>query len=130
MSPLRLLLLSVVLTLAACTDPRSNSLSRLRHADAAELRASVAQLSATLLPTPGPEFIPMRPELWPAALAKLRPLRMNLYRDGLAVTLQAEPGMEFGIHILPAGDEHQLKSTERTRYEELQQGIYYFAQKR
>jgi hypothetical protein len=127
---LRLLLLSFVLTLTACSDPRSTSLSRLRHVDAAELRTSVAQLHTRLFPAPGPTFVPVRSELWPAAFAKLRPLRMNLYRDGLAITLCAEPGMEYGLHIVPVGDVLQPKSTERTRYEELQQGIYYFSQKR
>ncbi len=129
-NPLRLLLLLVALTLAACGDPRSKSISRLRHADATELRASVAQLYTRLFPAPGITFVPLRPELWPAPLAKLRPLRMNLYRDGLAVSLDAEPGMDYGLHILPAGDVQEPKSTARTRYEKLQDGFYFFAQQR
>ncbi len=127
---LRLLLLVAGLTLVSCTDPRSSSLSRLRHADAAGLRAEVAQLTAKLLPAAGPEFAPVQPEAWPVALLKLRPLRLNLYRDGLAVSLQSAPGFEYGLHIVAAGADAQLKSTERTRYEKLQDGIYYFAQKR
>jgi hypothetical protein len=129
-NPLRLIIVFVTLTLSACGDPHSKAISRLRHADAAELRASVAQLHTRLFPAPGISFVPLRPEIWPAALAKLRPLRMNLYLDGLAVTLHAEPGMEFGIHILPAGDAQPPKSTARTQYEKLQDGVYYFAQKR
>src|SRR5437899_12576081 len=89
---LRLLLLLTALSVAACTDPRSNALSRLRHADAAELRASVAQLYTRLFPARGPALISVRPESWPATILKLHPLRMNLYRDGLAVSLQASPG--------------------------------------
>ena len=127
---LRPLFLLAILTLASCTHPRSNSLSRLRHADAAGLRAEVAQLTVKLLPAAGPEFVPIQPELWPVALVKLRPLRLNLYRDGLAVSLQAAPGCEYGLHIVAAGADAQLKSTERTRYEKLQDGIYYFTQKR
>ena len=126
----RLLLLLAALSFAACGDPRSDSVSRLRHADVAGLRAEAARLYTLLFPAPGPTFIPVRPELWPAALLKLHPLRMNLYRDGLAVTLQAEPGFEYGIHILPTGASDSLISTARTRYEKLQDGIYYFAQKR
>ncbi|MEO6788266.1 MAG: hypothetical protein ABI318_19255 [Chthoniobacteraceae bacterium] len=129
-SALRLLLLLAVLTLAACSDPRSTSLSRLRHANAAELRASVAQLYTRLFPAPGPTVVPVRPDVWPAALMKLHPLRMNLYRDGLAITLQAGPGMEYGLHILATGDAQQPKSTARTQYEKLQDGIFYFSQKR
>ena len=130
MLPFRLLLVLATLSFAACGDPRSNSLSRLRHADAVELRAEVAQLYTRMFTAPGLTLIPVRPELWPAAILKLHPLRLNLYRDGLAVTLQAEPGFEYGIHILPTGAGDSLKSTERTQYEKLQDGIYYFAQKR
>ena len=130
MLPFRLLLLLTTLSLAACTDPRSNSLSRLHHADAAGLRTEVMQLYTQLLASPDATLVPVRPEQWPAALLKLRPLRMNLYRDGLAVSLQASPGYEYGLHILPTGAANELKSTERTQYEKLQDGIYYFAQKR
>jgi hypothetical protein len=128
--PLRLLLLLAALSLASCTDPRANSISRLHRADAAELRAEVTRLSAKLFPASGPTMIPVRPEMWPAALLKLRPLRMNLYRDGLAVSLQASPGYEYGLHILPPAATDRLESTERTQYEKLQDGIYYFTQKR
>ena len=130
MLPFRLLLLLVALSLAACSDPRGTARSRLRHADTAELRAEVARLYTRMFPAPGPNLIPVRPEMWPASILKLRPLRLNLYRDGLAVTLEAEPGFEFGIHILPTGDAAQPKSTERTQYETLKNGIFYFAQKR
>ena len=127
---LRLLLVLTMLPLAACTDPRSNSLSRLRHADAAELRMEAARLYTQLFPAAGPTLIPVQPAAWPAALLKLRPLRMNLYRDGLAISLQARPGFEYGLHIVPAGMTDDLKPTERTQYEKLQDGIYYFTQKR
>ena len=130
MPAFRLLLLLAVLSFAACSDPRSTARSRLRHADVAELRAEVARLYTRMFPAPGPNLLPVRPEMWPAAILKLRPLRLNLYRDGLAVTLQAEPGFEYGIHILPTGDAEPPKSTARTRYEKLQEGICYFAQKR
>jgi hypothetical protein len=130
MSTLRLLLLLATLLFAACTDPRSTSLSRLKHADAAELRAEVAKLYTRMFPAPGPVLIPVRAETWPAAIVKLRPLRLNLYRDGLAVSLQASPGFEYGLHILPTGATEPMKSTERTKYEKVQDGIYFFTQKR
>lgn len=129
-SPFRILLLLAVMAFTACDNPRSHAQSRIRHADVAELRAEVARLYTRLFPAPGPNLIPVRPEQWPAAILKLRPLRLNLYRDGLAVTLQSEPGVEYGIHILPSGDADLPKSTPRTRYEKLQDGISYFEQKR
>jgi len=128
--PLRLLFLIAAMSLASCTDPRANSISRLHHADAVELRTEVTRLYTKLFPASGPAMVPVRPELWPAVLLKLRPLRMNLYRDGLAVSLQASPGFEYGLHILPAGATERMESTERTQYEKLQEGIYYFTQKR
>ena len=126
----RLVLLLAMLALAACSDPRSNSISRLRSADATELRAEAAGLYKRLFPAAGPSFVPVQPELWPVPLMKLRPLRMNLYRDGLAISLQARPGLEYGLHIIPPGVADDLKSTDRTQYEKLQEGIYYFTQKR
>ena len=130
MPTLRLLLLLAMLPLAACTDPRSISISRLKHADAAELRTETARLYTRLFPASGSTLIPIQPELWPAPLLKLQPLRMNLYRDGLAISLQAQPGFEYGLHVIPTGVSDEVKSTERTQYEKLQDGIYYFTQKR
>ncbi|MEO6741881.1 MAG: hypothetical protein ABIP20_16675 [Chthoniobacteraceae bacterium] len=127
---LRLLLLFTLLPLTACTDPRANSLSRLKQVDAAELRMEVSRLSTRLFPAAGPTIVPLQPAEWPAPLLKLRPLRMNLYRDGLAVSLQAKPGFEYGLHIVPHGIPEELKSTDRTQYEKLQDGIFYFIQKR
>lgn len=129
-SAFRILPLIAAATLTACTDPRSTSLSRLRDSDAAALRTETANLTAQLFPAPGPTLVPVRPEIWPPALLKLRPIRMNLYRNGLAVSLQSAPGYEYGLHIVPAGAGAELKSTERTQYERLQDGIYYFTQKR
>ena len=91
---------------------------------------AAAQLHTRLYPAPGPTFVPVGPDLWPAVLLKLRPLRMNLFPDGLAITLQAEPGMEYGLQILATGDSREPLSNERTHYEKIQDGIYYFAQKR
>ena len=127
---LRLLPLICALSLSACSDPRSDSLARLHRSEVAELRAEVARLYTRLFPAPGLTFIPVRAELWPVALVKLHPLRMNLYRDGIAVSLQASPGFEYGLHIEPTGATDALKSTERTQYEKLQDGIYYFTQRR
>ena len=130
MSLLRVLLLLAALPFAACTDPRSNALSRLRHADVAELHADVARLYTRLFLAPGSTVVAVRPEMWPAGILKLRPLRMNLYRDGLAVTLHAAPGFEYGFHIAPSSTTEPPKSTDRTQYEKLQDGICYFTQKR
>jgi hypothetical protein len=126
----RALFLLAALSLAACTDPRSTARSRLRHADAAELRADVARLYTRLFLAPGAPVVAVRPEMWPPNMVRLQPLRMNLYRDGLAVTLQATPGFEYGLHIAPAGTAEVPKSTGRTQFEKLQDGICYFVQKR
>lgn len=126
----RLLLFIALLPLAACSDPRTSAISQFKKADIAELRTDVARLYLRLFPTAGPTIVAVRPELWTPGLIKMRPVRMNLYRDGLAITLHAEPGMDYGIHIAPSSDAPQPKSTDRTQYEKLQDGISFFAQKR
>lgn len=130
MNLLRALLLLAALSFTACTDPRRNAQSRLRHADVAELRADVAKLHTRLFLAPGSPVLALRPEMWPPSIVKLRPLRLNLYRDGLAVTIQAAPGFEYGLHIAPTGSAEPPKSTDRTQFEKLEEGICYFAQKR
>ena len=130
MSLLRALLLLTALSFTACTDPRSDARSRLRHADVTELRSDVARLYTRLFLAPGSPVVAVRPEMWPPSILKLRPIRMNLFRDGLAVTLKAAPGFEYGLHIAPTGPAEPPKSTDRTQFEKLQEGVCYFVQKR
>ena len=130
MPALRLLLLLGILALAACSDPRETTLARMRHAKFEDIRADVARLHAQHFVSPGPEFIPIRPELWSPAIRDLRPLRMTLYRDGLAIATLDKPGFEFGIHVVPPGDIAPPKSTPITQYQFLQNGLYFYTQKR
>jgi hypothetical protein len=130
MLPLRLLLCLAFLLLPACTDPRKAALSRLRGVKVEDIRTEVARLHTQYFASRGPEFIPIRPESWPASFVSLRPSRMTLYRDGLAITLQDRPGFEYGIHVVPPGDITPPRSTKITRYEPLQDGIYFFEQAR
>jgi hypothetical protein len=127
---LRLLLLLGILALPACTDPRKTMLARLRQAKVEEIRTDVARLHTQHFASRGPEFVPIRPEYWPESIQKLRPLRMTLYRDGLAIAIHDEPGVEFGIHVIPPGDIVPPKSTKMTRYELIQDGIYFYRQER
>ncbi len=126
----RLLPMLAALSLSGCTDPRTRCLARVRDADVAELRAETARLYTQMFSVSGHTLIPVRPELWPPAILKLHPRRLNLYRDGLAVSLVSEPGYECGIHILPAGDAEVPKESARTQYESLGNGLFYFTQKR
>jgi len=130
MPVLRLLLVLAVLSLTACTDPRKTTLARLRLAKVEDIRAEVARLRTQHFASPGPEFVPLRPEFWPASIQSLRPLRMTLYSDGLAIAIQDEPGLEFGIHIVPPGDIAPPEPTETTQYQWLQDGLYFYTQKR
>jgi len=127
---LRIPLLLCLLLLAACSDPRSGVLSRLRQANAGEIRAEVAQLHAKYFAYKGPEFFPVRHDAWPMNIQKLRPLRMTLYHDGLAIAIHDEPGLELGIHVVPPGNTVAPESTARTSYQPIQDGFYYYSQMR
>ena len=116
--------------LGSCTDPRTSSISRLRSSDTEELRRETARLYTRLFPAAGPAIVPVQPELWPDVFLRLRPLRINLYRDGLAISMKSRPGFEYGLHIVPVGGSDDLKSTPRTQFEKLQEGIFYFIQQR
>ena len=127
---LRIPLLLCLLLLAACSDPRTTVLSRLRQADADEIRAEVAQLHAKYFAYKGAEFFPVRADAWPPGIQKLRPLRMTLYQDGLAIAIHDEPGHELGIHVIPPGHIVAPKSTARTLYQPIRDGFLYYSQTR
>jgi hypothetical protein len=119
-----------LLALAACSEPRRTTLAKAQHADLDKIRADVEQLHQQHFSSPGPEFVPLRPEWWPASTHALQPVRMTLYHDGLAITMVEEPGEEYGIHVVRAGDSSFPKTTPITQYQWLRDGTLFYVQKR
>jgi hypothetical protein len=118
------------LALAACGGPRAEALSRLRKSDVNELRTDVARLHTQYFAAQTQTFFPLTPIAWPASTKRMKPIRLNLYHDGLAIALRQEPGNEFGLHIVPPGMKDPPQPTPYISYERIEDGIYYYSLKR
>jgi hypothetical protein len=116
--------------LAACDDPRREATSRLRDTSAASLRADATRLHSQFFTSEMRDCFPLTPAQWPESAKKMKPVRVNLYRDGLAIGLRQEPGLETGLHILPLGITTPPVPTPYIEYEPIEVGIYRYSLKR
>jgi len=122
--------LLAALLLAACDNPRTEAIARLRKANIPALRTDAARLHTQFLQTPDVDYMPLKSNLWPDNLRKLKPIRIGLYRDGLAVALREEPGFEFGLHFIPMGVARPPNPSKYVRYERLEDGVYWYTLER
>ncbi|MEQ1854805.1 MAG: hypothetical protein ABMA01_24830 [Chthoniobacteraceae bacterium] len=118
------------LALVACNDPRSAATARLRKSSVADLRTDAARLHTQFFSAVTQEHFPLFQFHWPESAKKLKPIRMNLYRDGLAIALRQEPGAEFGLHIVPRGITDPPLPTPYIEYERIEDGVYSYVLKR
>lgn len=129
-SPSRCLPLLAALLLTACGSPRSDAVARLRKANTAELRIDVARFHTQFFQTPDQDYLPLKSNWWSVSVRKLKPLRVGLYRDGLAVALREEPGFEFGLHIVPQSVTRPPGPSPYIQYERIEDGIYWYTLQR
>jgi hypothetical protein len=130
MSPSRCLSLLAALLVSACESPRKVAMARLRRSNTAELRTDVARLHTQFLQSPDQDYLPLKSSWWTESVRKLKPLRVGLYRDGLSVALREEPGFEFGLHIVPQSVTRPPNPSPYIRYEQLEDGIYWYTLER
>ena len=130
MSPCRCIPFLAALLLIACDTPRSQVLAQLRKTNAAELRTDAARLHTQLLHTPDQEYIPVKSNWWTERIRKLKPLRVGLYRDGLAIALREEPGFEYGLHIIPQGVARIPTPSPYIQYEPIEDGVFAYTLQR
>ena len=126
----RCLPLLTALLLTACGDPRTDTLARLQTANASALRIDVARFHTQFFQTPDQDYLPLKSNWWSESVRKLKPLRVGLYRDGLAVALREEPGCEFGLHIVPQGVARPPSPSPFVEYERIEDGVYWYTLKK
>ena len=129
-TPLRCLTLLAALAFTACSDPRSDALARLRKISVSDLRTDAARLHTQFFTAPSTAHVPLAPYHWSETAKNLKPIRLNLYRDGLAIALRQDPGVEFGVHVVPRGMAGPPVPSPYVRYEQLEEGIYWYSLKR
>ena len=130
MPPRRCLPLLAALLLAACDNPRAEVLARLHKSNSAELRTDAARLHTQHLHTPDMDYLPLKSNWWTERIRKLKPLRVGLYRDGLAVALRQEPGFEYGLHIIPQGVARTPSPSPHIEYQRVEDGVYSYTLQR
>ena len=122
--------LLAALLFTSCDSPRDEATGRLRKAGVTDLLTDAARLHTQFFAAPSQDYFPLKPAQWPESAKKLHPLRIGLYRDGLAIALREEPGVEFGLHIVPRGVPEPPNPTPYTHYDRLEDGIYWYTLKR
>ena len=116
---------AVAVLSGGCSDLRKEATAPITPAEAKELRLDAARLFKEFREKGGAEYIPLKPTVWPERFQKYKPLRVGIYRDGVALALEGSAPLEQGIHIVP----FTLDFTPppgRTTYERIQDGVYWY----
>ena len=71
-SPCRCLPLLAALLLTACSNPRAESIARLRKTNITELRTDVARFHTRFLQSPDQEYQPLKSVTWSEYVQKLK----------------------------------------------------------
>jgi hypothetical protein len=123
---LRLLVGWIVLAaLCACSDSRHAAARKITPAEAKELRLQAARFYLDFRGRGAPEYVSLKPSLWPEAFKKLRPLRVGIYIDGVALAMEGNAATEQGIHIVPIAMD-LMKPRGSVHYEKIQDGVYWY----
>jgi hypothetical protein len=116
---------AAVLLATACSDVRTVATTKITPEEAKELRIDASQLYKELRQKRTAEYLPVKPALWPDRFKKYKPLRVGLYRDGVALALDGNASGEQGIHITPIAMDLDPSAT-RIRYDRIQDGVYWY----
>jgi hypothetical protein len=111
--------------LGGCSEPRDDAKARLKTVNAAELRTDAARIYKQLYASPGADYVPLKPSLWPASFKKLKPLRVGVYPNGFALAIEGSGELETGLHVVPLGLTATPTSS-HAKYEQLQEGVYWY----
>lgn len=124
----KLLLCVFALVFCGCEKPQQTAESRLKSVDIAALRKESGRLNRDYFAAPGFDFIGLKQSLWPKTFAKLKPLRITLYRDGAALALGGDAGSdEWGIFVAPQGLDKAPPDTRTIRYVKLADGVFHYS---
>lgn len=125
---LRISLALATLTVAvgSCTRPERKARGVLQRVGAGALRQQAAVLYKDLFAAPKTGLITIKRGDWPAGFALFEPLSVGAYRDGFALALERGSERESGIYVIPAQMDVQPRGTQRTHFERIEEGIYWY----
>lgn len=120
------LIFTCVVLLSACSDLRKDAVGKVTAQEAKDLRLDSAKLYIEYRKILGAEYIPLKPTAWPESFKKYKPLRVGMYRDGVALVLEGAAPTEQGIHVVPSSMESAPTSSGRITYDRIQDGVYWY----
>jgi hypothetical protein len=122
-----LALLLCILTLAACSNPRSRAERALRKLDVQTLRMDAARLYKDLYAARGLEFIVLKNKKLPRSFQQLEPLRACAYPDGFSLAFESDADQERGLYIVPLHMPHTPANSATATYEKIADGVYWYS---
>lgn len=98
--------------------------AEVRQADAAALRHDAAVVYKDFLSAAGPDFAVVPPGAWPKSFRAFKPVRVQVYPDGVALALTPTADSESGLYIVPQGMERPPVPHARARFRPMREGIF------
>jgi hypothetical protein len=123
---LRSFTVCAALLVAACSDSRAKARAQLDPGHTSELRRDATRVYEEFLAKTGVDFIALKTTQWPESFKRFGPLRVGIYRDGVALALEGNASAEKGVHILPL-QMNAISPTGRAKYERMGEGVYWYA---
>ena len=111
--------------LCACSDLRKDATAQITPEEAKELRIAAGKLYKDLRMHRAPDYLPVKPAVWPEQFKKYKPMRVGIYRDGIALALEGNAATEQGLHITPVAMDLE-PSRGRVQYEKIRDGVYWY----
>jgi len=121
-----LYLAALTLAVASCTPPERKARTLVQRVGAGTLRQQAAVLYKDVFAAPKTGLITIKRPDWPAAFASFEPLSVGAYRDGFALAIERDSERESGLYVTPAQMDVQPRPTHRTRFERIEDGIYWY----
>jgi len=128
--PLTRLLLLLILALAGVScgnDPRPRAERQVRKIGPERLRQDAAILYKNAFAAHTLEMITIRTYNWPDSFRPLKPLRVGVYLDGVAVALAVQSTGETGIYVIPRSMDVEPRNAGGTKFEKITDGIYWYS---
>lgn len=122
----RLLVIGLTVALAGCSDVRKDTARTLRQIGAPTLRSDAAAFYKNLFAAPSGGYILVSPGKCPPTFQRFAPTEVRAYTDGFALALRAEHGAEEGLYVVPAGMDHDPRTAPNTRFERIDDGIFWY----
>lgn len=91
------------------------------------LREEAALIYKNLFAGGAPAYATIKRDDWPALFRVFEPENVGVYRDGFALALVRSRDRESGLYVIPAHMEVEPRGTPRTRFERIDEGIYWYS---